>query len=1061
MCAPVGGWEAGGTTPAFRLKIISYRMCERWDENNRKKHPKVWSVLEKYGFDSTICSVEGCCRDNLAFMWVRSGRLDLDELAIRPGLRGGENRLEELRGELSKCIFHTDKENELWISNWGREHEEWKMERDDVLREIRKEQRRFPPNTERLQQLGVRLRKIVRQRPEYNWRDDEVREFWRLIREYRDVEQNLQDERGRWGIRRGNSYDFSRFNFPEFERVEDHIAQQDSESYFVSRNDVNFWNAGERTGFERSANFEKATFLGDVAFGIAVFSGNTNFREATFSRNSNFLMATFSGYANFWGAIFLGNANFEGIRFSEDTNFEIATFLRNTNFHEAEFLGDVNFLIARFLGDANFLITKFLGNANFEIATFLRNANFGEATFSGDANFEGIRFSGDANFVKVKFSENANFWEGVFSKDTYFWEATFLGDVNFGKVTFSGNASFWRATFSGNANFWEATFSGNANFWEAIFLGNTDFWRVTFSGNANFREVTFSGNACFRRAIFSGYTYFNETTFSGNANFREVTFSGNTNFDGAKFLRYAYFVKSTFSGNTNFKKVIFSRYANFGKVTFSRNANFWKATFSEDAYFWKVTFSGIADFTGEAEFGGDANFSNAIFKSGANFSNRIFKGESKFQYATFSGITLFHNTTFNGLFDLTGVRLLPSTQRLQGNITPPPNEEQNRSWALEIEENRGAGGGRLELVGVRFGENGEFILSDIPNLNLSNFYIYDLDLSKAKRIEFQRVPLEDLKFTNVRWGNISTDRISPELYRKSPTEARDIYRQLKLALDKQENYIDARGFYALELQAHGKELEEDLEPIVCDLAKFLDTPYKFAEIVAFLGILQVLVNLLFKNLELLPPLWITSVVLIILISISLLEAVCKFKEDLLSWFATLTYGILITLAFLLLPVLFNSLLSWVWIVKQYGFTVLAFVVITTLIPWIFLISLIFWIRQKTKSIQNNHLNQIMIYRFYDLTAKFGLSWLRPLLGLFITVALIHALLVYPWKDLRFPQWLDLYNEPYKIFNKFRGLIIDTQGYSQEAPRILTFPLFVMSGYFLYQFILALRRQVRR
>ncbi|NPB04062.1 MAG: hypothetical protein GXO39_06590 [Thermotogae bacterium] len=116
----------------------------------------------------------------------------------------------------------------------------------------------------------------------------------------------------------------------------------------------------------------------------------------------------------------------------------------------------------------------------------------------------------------------------------------------------------------------------------------------------------------------------------------------------------------------------------------------------------------------------------------------------------------------------------------------------------------------MELVGVKFGENGEFILSNVSKLNPSNFYIYDLDFSKAKRIEFQRVYLEDLKFPNVRWGNINTNRISPEFYRNSPAEARDIYRQLKLALDKQENYIDARGFYALELQAHGRELEREL-----------------------------------------------------------------------------------------------------------------------------------------------------------------------------------------------------------------------------------------------------------
>ncbi|NPB04380.1 MAG: hypothetical protein GXO39_08225, partial [Thermotogae bacterium] len=110
-------------------------------------------------------------------------------------------------------------------------------------------------------------------------------------------------------------------------------------------------------------------------------------------------------------------------------------------------------------------------------------------------------------------------------------------------------------------------------------------------------------------------------------------------------------------------------------------------------------------------------------------------------------------------------------------------------------------GGKIELVNVRFEKRGgsspQLILSNIPvPLTRSNFYIQNLDLSEADRIEIANVYLEEMRFTNVNWGDMNTERFSPELLRGNPRAARDIYRQIKLALDSQENYIDARKFYA-------------------------------------------------------------------------------------------------------------------------------------------------------------------------------------------------------------------------------------------------------------------------
>jgi len=88
------------------------------------------------GLESSICSVQGCLRDAIGFMWADEE--DIQALIKKPGLvYKNKTRAEELRDELQKCIFHTDKENEIWIENWDGEMERWKRERDRILERVR------------------------------------------------------------------------------------------------------------------------------------------------------------------------------------------------------------------------------------------------------------------------------------------------------------------------------------------------------------------------------------------------------------------------------------------------------------------------------------------------------------------------------------------------------------------------------------------------------------------------------------------------------------------------------------------------------------------------------------------------------------------------------------------------------------------------------------------------------------------------------------------------------------------------------------------------------------
>ena len=67
-------------------------------------------------------------------------------------------------------------------------------------------------------------------------------------------------------------------------------------------------------------------------------------------------------------------------------------------------------------------------------------------------------------------------------------------------------------------------------------------------------------------------------------------------------------------------------------------------------------------------------------------------------------------------------------------------------------------------------------------------------------IEIENSAFNDNFFNSVRWGTISEKRYKA---------TRDIFRQLKFYSEQQKNFIDADGFYSLEMKERKKELLEE------------------------------------------------------------------------------------------------------------------------------------------------------------------------------------------------------------------------------------------------------------
>lgn len=80
----------------------------------------------------------------------------------------------------------------------------------------------------------------------------------------------------------------------------------------------------------------------------------------------------------------------------------------------------------------------------------------------------------------------------------------------------------------------------------------------------------------------------------------------------------------------------------------------------------------------------------------------------------------------------------------------------------------------------------------IKNCHLENAQFYNLDLSKAT-LEIIDTYLIGMKYNNIKWT-------------KNYNCNRDTFRQLKVVMENQKNFIDANIFHSLELNEHRKEL---------------------------------------------------------------------------------------------------------------------------------------------------------------------------------------------------------------------------------------------------------------
>ncbi len=288
--------------------------------------------------------------------------------------------------------------------------------------------------------------------------------------------------------------------------------------------------------------------------------------------------------------------------------------------------------------------------------------------------------------------------------------------------------------------------------------------------------------------------------FSGYVDFSNCIFLEDVNFEGVYFLDarfdHCYFLSDAVFSQSYFLSAYFASSIFLGSVYFDES-QIQYADFSDARFYSYVSFSlsnllkGV-DFS-ETEFFYDVSFVNAYFKDHAKFLNTKF-----LKNADFSGSEM-KNIYFSNIKCLqTTINFQDTLIDSLSNITIIIGE------AIKKDNTKS----KLKII--------------FPNVS-KNFTVIDSDFSGFDEVCFDG-NIEDVRFINVNWGDVSWKRYCPDV--SDIRKRRDIYRQIKLALDKQENYIDARKFYALEMKAYKEQLLIELKSEIGRIAGLIRSTMK-------------------------------------------------------------------------------------------------------------------------------------------------------------------------------------------------------------------------------------------
>ena len=343
------------------------------------------------------------------------------------------------------------------------------------------------------------------------------------------------------------------------------------------------------------------------------------------------------------------------------------------------------------------------------------------------------------------------------------------------------------------------------------FLASSEnFW---FKGE----EYCFKNNVTFENAKFLEIAYFEKVLFEGDAYFnKETKFLEETYFYKSKFFKEAKFSSDIFQKKADFSSTQFHLKVDFNSVCFCHEVDFSKAEFYQDVDFSNSLLSIRNDFS-FVKFLGNGIFRFVLFKGETYFDKVIFEKNVFFEKCIFKNYFFAQISGKTNIFALCLLQINPEARIEIRNLT---TKKLFISDLTNYAKN-------FSFFNLKILSNGKKPSLEIKNSILNKMHFINSDFSEGK-IDIEDSSLIDCEFINVNWGKFIEERFCSELFSKKnrPDKARDIFRQLKYAHDTQKDYINANGFYSLEMRAREKSLKENINEGILG-EKFLLSIFKW------------------------------------------------------------------------------------------------------------------------------------------------------------------------------------------------------------------------------------------
>jgi len=583
--------------------------------------------------------------------------------------------------------------------------------------------------------------------------------------------------------------------------------------------------------FEDESTFKDVEISGDVNFSNAVFKGKVSFENGSFGANANFEETRFEETTLFSGHEFKGKVNFSKSIFIKVVSFEKGNFEADSNFSEAEFEDDVIFTQSKINGAINFHTkvnyVSLLGEREYK-KSIKGKVYFDVAVMMGNVDFSGRKFEDDFIFTNVKVSGESDFSQSNFKKDVYFQGSIFANLINFRGCYVNGNLNFSKAVFQGKSEFSHINIEGQALFSSTLYEDELTFEssnfendllfdgvicqgeikaeRLTVQGIGNFLKGSFEGKVDFSHSHFFNDLIFSYKIFTENIKFFKINVDGNCYFDSLHIEKDFLLKESVFKGDLICDDSIIKGISNFTKLkvmnktflidcSFENDIDFSKSKFMNDMFFSNCVFKTNFYFNNiEAK---NIDFSNAYFlenRTGiVNETEYLLEINNSFFYDVYFFKSIIGKNMICKSCSFESLLLQENT--FKNNINIIFKDIKVNTFSINEYIN--------ESENILFDSVSVLNKLMIKHISFDKERFNHFNISKAN-VEIENSTFNDNFFNSVKWGTISEKR-----YKAS----RDIFRQLKFYSEKQKNFIDADGFYSLEMREQKKELREENKEI--------------------------------------------------------------------------------------------------------------------------------------------------------------------------------------------------------------------------------------------------------